>query len=69
MFALLLNGKQLDPATFIDVDYVMLRPVYASRLPQVIRHAVLSVGHENVQPILTGRAWLTYLISTEVKAA
>ena len=62
MFALLLNGKQLDPATFIDVDYVTLKPVYASHLPLVIRHAVVSVGHENVLPILACRAWMTYLI-------
>lgn len=62
MFAFLLNGKPLDPATFIDVDYVTLRPVYASRLPQVIKHAALSVGHENVLPVLAGRAWLAYMI-------
>ncbi|ELD0487866.1 hypothetical protein QUQ58_004458 [Escherichia coli] len=62
MFALLLNGKPLDPATFIDVGYVTLRPVYVSHLPQVIKHAVVSVGHENVLPVLAGRAWLTYLI-------
>ncbi|WP_000457802.1 hypothetical protein [Escherichia coli] len=62
MFALLLNGKPLDPATFIDVGYVTLRPFYASHLPLVIKHAVVSVGHENVLPVLTGRTWLTYLI-------
>ncbi|ECC9413411.1 hypothetical protein KG487_002078 [Salmonella enterica subsp. enterica serovar 4,5,12:b:-] len=58
MFALLLNGKQLDPATFINVGYVTLRPCYANFAPITVMHAQACVAYESVLPLMVGRITL-----------
>ncbi|EGR9571043.1 hypothetical protein I4Z71_002949 [Salmonella enterica subsp. enterica serovar Grumpensis] len=62
MFALLLNGKQLDPATFINVGYITLRPCYTNFAPITVIHAQAYVAYESVLPLMVGRIWMSYLV-------